>query len=55
MRLLLFRGADKMICNFANQDAAEIAIISGNPMLADIIDNFHIEDVGMHRAWFKKF
>ncbi len=44
--MLLFRGADKTIQNFANQDAFQVAVIAGNSELAEIIRHFRPEDVG---------
>lgn len=44
--MLLFRGADKTIQNFANQDAFQVAVIAGNCDLADVIKGFKPEDVG---------
>ena len=46
MRVLLFRGADRTVLNYSNQDAFDVAIISTNTDLADIIKNFRQEDVG---------
>ena len=45
-RILLFRGADRSIKNFANQTAAEVAIIANNIHIAELIDNFKASDVG---------
>jgi len=44
-RILLFRGIDKTIKNYANQNAAEVAIISGNLQLANVINNFGRHEV----------
>lgn len=44
-RVILFRGADKTIKNFANHDASETATISGNSVLAQIIRDFSDDDV----------
>ena len=44
-RVLLFRGADKTLENFANQTASQTAVIAGNSQLADVINLTH--DVGM--------
>ncbi|ELU12708.1 hypothetical protein CAPTEDRAFT_129833, partial [Capitella teleta] len=44
-RLLLFRGADKCVQNYANQDAYQVAIISGNYELASVIENFSSDEV----------
>ena len=51
-RVLLFRGADKNLQNFANQDAYQLAIISGNFELANIIENFSPSEVGESFAMF---
>ena len=45
-RVLLFRGADKTIQNFANQDAFQVAVIAGNSELSEVIRQFKSEDVG---------
>ena len=45
-RVLLFRGADRSTQNYANQDAFQVAVISGNRELADVIKNFNEEEVG---------
>ena len=45
-RVLLFRGADKTIQNYANQDAWQVAVIAGNVDLADVIKGFKPDDVG---------
>ena len=45
-RVLLFRGADKTIQNFANQDAFQVAVIAGNNELSEVIRQFKSEDVG---------
>jgi len=45
-RILLFRGADRSVKNFANQTAAEVAIIANNAPIAELIDNFKASDVG---------
>jgi len=45
-RILLFRGADRSIKNFANQTAAEVAIIADNAHISDLINNFKTDDVG---------
>uniref|UniRef100_A0A6A7G4R8 SH3 and multiple ankyrin repeat domains protein 3 n=1 Tax=Hirondellea gigas TaxID=1518452 RepID=A0A6A7G4R8_9CRUS len=42
-RVLLFRGCDKNALNFANQNAYQVAIISGNLELAEVINN-HLAD-----------
>ena len=44
--MLLFRGADRTVLNYSNQDAFDVAIISSNTELAHIIKNFRQEDVG---------
>ena len=49
-RVLLFRGADKTIQNFANQDAFQVAVIAGNSELAEVIRHFRPEDVGEYFA-----
>jgi len=38
--LLLFRGADKTLRNNARHTAAELAVLSGNQALADLINNY---------------
>jgi len=45
-RILLFRGADRSIKNYANQTAAEVAIIADSVHIADLINNFKTSDVG---------
>ena len=45
-RILLFRGADRSIKNYANQMAAEVAIIANSAHIADLINNFKTSDVG---------
>jgi len=45
-RILLFRGADRMIKNYANQTAAEVAIIANNEQLSSLISDFSSSDVG---------
>lgn len=45
-RVLLFRGANKDVLNYANQDAFDLAIISGNTQLALMIKDFTPEEVG---------
>ena len=45
-RVLLFRGADKTVQNFANQDAFQVAVIAGNSELSEVIRQFKSEDVG---------
>ena len=44
--MLLFRGADKSILNYSNQDALQVAAISGNNDLGKIIQNFSSDEVG---------
>lgn len=46
-RQLLFRGADRQALNYANQTPYQVAVIAGNMELAEIIQNFRVEDVGM--------
>lgn len=46
VRMLLFRGAEKSILNFANQDARQVAIISDNFNIANIIENFSSSEIG---------
>ena len=45
-RVLLFRGADRTVLNYASQDAFQVAVISNNHELADIIKNFNDNEVG---------
>jgi len=45
-RMMLFRGADHCIMNYANQTAAEVAIIADNVHISDLISNFKTSDVG---------
>ena len=45
-RILMFRGADRSIKNYANQTAAEVAIIANSDHIADLINNFKASDVG---------
>jgi len=45
-RVLLFRGADRSIKNYANQTAAEVAVIANSFCIADLINNFKASDVG---------
>ncbi|KAI0228973.1 hypothetical protein LSAT2_020617 [Lamellibrachia satsuma] len=45
VRVLLFRGADRTVLNYAHKDAFDSAIISGNIELAHIIRTFRQEDV----------
>lgn len=47
-RVLLFRGADKTIRNFINQDAESLANLNGYPRLAEIIQQFNPREVGKH-------
>ena len=44
--MLLFRGADRYIKNYANQTAAEVAIIADSFHISDLINNFKTSDVG---------
>lgn len=37
---MLFRGADSAVVNYGNQTAHEVAILSGNKDLADLINEF---------------
>jgi len=45
-RILMFRGADRCIKNYANQTAAEVAIIADNIHISELINNFKTTDVG---------
>lgn len=45
-RQLLFRAADRQALNYANQTPYQVAVIAGNMELAEIIENFRMEDVG---------
>ena len=54
-RVLLFRGADKTIQNFANQDAFQVAVIAGNCELADVIKDFKSSDVGRCKSLTNQF
>lgn len=45
-RVMLFRGADRSILNYSNQTAYQVAVISNNMDLADLIKNHKDEDVG---------
>ncbi|KAK4886879.1 hypothetical protein RN001_003150 [Aquatica leii] len=44
-RQLLFRGADRQALNYANQTPYQVAVIAGNMELAEMIQNFKIEDI----------
>ena len=44
--MLLFRGADRAVKNYANQTAADVAVITDNVHLADLIHKFKSSDVG---------
>uniref|UniRef100_A0A1A9WV00 SH3 and multiple ankyrin repeat domains protein 3 n=1 Tax=Glossina brevipalpis TaxID=37001 RepID=A0A1A9WV00_9MUSC len=44
-RMLLFRGAQRGALNYANQTPYQVAVIAGNLELAEIIQNYKIEDV----------
>ena len=44
--MLLFRGADRAVLNKANQDAFQVAVISGNHDLANVIRSFDDEHIG---------
>jgi hypothetical protein len=46
VRVLLFRGADHTIQNYANQTAAEVAIIANNKQVAKLIREFSPSNVG---------
>ena len=46
-RQLLFRGADRQALNYANQTPYQVAVIAGNMELAEIIQSYRQEDVGM--------
>ena len=45
-RTVLFRGADRCIKNYANQTAAELAIIADNVHISELINNYKTSDVG---------
>jgi SH3/ankyrin repeat-containing protein len=45
-RVLLFRGADRSILNFSNQTSYQVAVISNNMELAELIKNYREEDIG---------
>jgi len=45
-RMLLFRGADRAVKNYANQTATDVAVITDNVHIADLIDKFRTADVG---------
>lgn len=45
-RTLLFRGSDPHALNYANQTAYQVAVIAGNLELAELIQNYHLDDVG---------
>ena len=47
-RVLLFRGIDKNIHNYANQDASEVAVISGNLELSLMIKKFAPHEAGVY-------
>ena len=49
-RILLFRGADRCIKNYANQTAAEVAVIADNVHISELINNFKSSDVGKPEA-----
>ena len=44
--MLLFRGADRTLRNNSGQTAAELAQITGNIHLSDVIIDFRAQDVG---------
>jgi len=44
--MLLFRGADRAVKNYANQTATDVAVITDNVHIADLIDKFRTADVG---------
>ncbi len=44
-RLLLFRCADKSLCNYSHQTAYEVAVIAGNDDVAAVIENFDCNNV----------
>ena len=46
-RVLLFRGIDKQMKNYANLSAAEVAVISGNLDLAKMIRDFAPHEAGL--------
>ncbi|KAH8864165.1 SH3 and multiple ankyrin repeat domains protein 3 [Schistosoma japonicum] len=53
-RMLLFRGADKNIKNFNGYSAYEQAMISNHIEIADLIKNFHEQDVVPIRNYSKR-
>ncbi|XP_053671754.1 uncharacterized protein LOC128721969 [Anopheles nili] len=44
-RMLLFRGANRGALNYANQTPYQVAVIAGNLELAEMIQNYKIEDI----------
>ena len=46
LRVLLFRGANKDIQNYQNQSAFQVAVISGNQGIADILHKHKSDDIG---------
>ena len=48
--MLLFRGADRTIQNYANQDAFQVAVIARNNDLANVIKSFDDDEVGRCHA-----
>lgn len=46
-RQLLFRGCDRNALNYANQTPYQVAVIAGNLELAELIQNYRADDVGM--------
>ncbi|KAJ6646032.1 SH3 and multiple ankyrin repeat domains protein 3 [Pseudolycoriella hygida] len=46
-RMLLFRGAQRGALNYANQTPYQVAVIAGNLELAEMIQNYKAEDIGL--------
>jgi len=53
--MLLFRGADKSIRNLARHTAAELAALSANTGLVDLITKFNPDDIGKYKQYFANF
>lgn len=49
-RQLLFRGCDRNALNYANQTPYQVAVIAGNLELAELIQNYRSDDVGMSKC-----
>jgi len=49
-RILLFRGADKTLCNAGNETASVLASLSRHDNIATLINNFRSEDAGYWRV-----